>query len=299
MDKKRNIHQQSHVETTPRIGLCDSEIIGTPKNQQKDKKQWKNVGFKLLVDQDALLKPMKLQKHKLRKKKVVTTPEIVVDDLEILETTKNQQKGKKRGKKQRKVEITNEPPLEVESNKNLKKIIDGLSDRLNEMTEIVQKLKKTSDLLDKEKETPEEKVFECLYESKEAFIEHKRSIFVRGFDCSFPRDEIRSTLIKHFSSCGEVCEVAIPFHCKTGSPMGFAFINMVKDEEKALTLDGSYLGGMRLEVTMAINRSEYHGYTGRLGCNRCRRVLLKRRMEDFYSFPTILIPSPEINRSSG
>ncbi|KAJ4868869.1 Uncharacterized protein Rs2_49582 [Raphanus sativus] len=148
-----------------------------------------------------------------------------------------------------------------------------------------------------EKETPEEKVFECLYESKEAFIEHKRSIFVRGFDCSFPRDEIRSTLIKHFSSCGEVCEVAIPFHCKTGSPMGFAFINMVKDEEKALTLDGSYLGGMRLEVTMGINRSEYHGYTGRLGCNRCRRVLLKRRMEDFYSFPTIPIPSPEINRS--
>ncbi|KAJ0233570.1 RNA recognition motif domain-containing protein [Hirschfeldia incana] len=232
---------------------------------------------------------------------VETTPDIGLGDSDILVTPKNQQKDKKR-KKKNKVEITNESPLEVESNKNLKKIIDGLSDRLNEMTEIVQKLKETSDLLDKEKETPEEKVVECLYESAEAFIEHKGSIFVRGFDCSFPRDEIRSTLIKHFSSCGEVCDVSIPFHCQTGSPMGFAFINMVKDDEKALTLDGSYLGGMRLEVTMATNRSEYYGYTGRLGCKRCRAAKWKRRKEDFYNFPTLRIPSPDmakINRLGG
>ncbi|CAH8338629.1 unnamed protein product [Eruca vesicaria subsp. sativa] len=81
--------------------------------------------------------------------------------------------------------------------------------------------------------------------------------------------------------------------------MGFAFINMVKDEEKALTLDGSYLGGLRLEVTMAINRSEYYGYTGHLGCKQCRIVLMERSMERFYSFPTLSFPSPENNRSSG
>ncbi|KAF8098557.1 hypothetical protein N665_0264s0057 [Sinapis alba] len=230
--------------------------------------------------------------------RVETIPEIRLGDTEMIVTSKSHQKDKKR-KRQNKVEVTHEPPLEVESNKNLKKIIEGLSDRLNEMTEIVQKLKETSDLLEKEKETPEEKVVECLFESKEAFIEHQRSIFVRGFDCSFPRDDIKSTLIKHFSSCGKVAQVSIPFHCETGFPMGFAFINMEKDEEKALTLDGSYLGGMRLEVTMAIKKSEYYGYTNRLGCKRCRTVLMKRLKEDFYHFPTIRIPSPEINRSSG
>ncbi|KAG2319014.1 hypothetical protein Bca52824_012227 [Brassica carinata] len=96
-----------------------------------------------------------------------------------------------------------------------------------------------------EKETPTTKVVECCFESEDVFIEHQKTIFVEGFRCSPPRDDIKSALIKHFSPCGKVSRVSVPFHCQTGSLMGFAFINMVKDEEKALTLDGSYLGSLR------------------------------------------------------
>ncbi|KAF8098558.1 hypothetical protein N665_0264s0058 [Sinapis alba] len=155
------------------------------------------------------------------------------------------------------------------------------------MTEIVQKLKKNSDLLEKEKETSKKKVVECCFESEDAFIQHQYTIFVGGFRCSSSRDDIKSALIKHFSSCGEVSRVSIPFHCQTGSSMGFAFINMIKDYDKALTLDGSYLDGLRLTVTMAINRSEYYGYTNRKGCERCGIALsthVKKQMyEKFYS----------------
>ncbi|XP_056856055.1 uncharacterized protein LOC130505466 isoform X2 [Raphanus sativus] len=244
MDEKKDNREESNskVVATPEIALGDSEILGTPKNQQKDKKRRKK---QKKVDQDTLLKSKKLQKHKLRRKKqkkVVTTtepseidsddpkklkkveitPEISLGDSEILVTPKNQQKAKKRKKQNKieskknlkKVEIIQEP----ESNKNLKKIIDGLSDRLNEMTEIVQKLKETSDLLEKEKETPKKKVVECCFESEDAFRNHQKTVFVEGFRCSPPRGDIKSALIKHFSPCGEVSTVLFPFIAKPVFP---------------------------------------------------------------------------------
>ncbi|KAJ4868080.1 Uncharacterized protein Rs2_50374 [Raphanus sativus] len=185
---------------------------------------------------------------------VEITPEISLGDSEILVTPKNQQKAKKRKKQNKieskknlkKVEIIQEP----ESNKNLKKIIDGLSDRLNEMTEIVQKLKETSDLLEKEKETPKKKVVECCFESEDAFRNHQKTVFVEGFRCSPPRGDIKSALIKHFSPCGE-----------------------------ALTLDGSYLDGLRLTVKMAIKREEYYVFTNHNGCERCGIALFHAHQE--------------------
>ncbi|CAH2075786.1 unnamed protein product [Thlaspi arvense] len=71
----------------------------------------------------------------------------------------------------------------------------------------------------------------------------RESIFVKGFSCSPPRDKIKRALKKHFSSCGPVTGIFVPFHCKTGSPLGYAFINMGQEAEKALKLDGSCLGG--------------------------------------------------------
>ncbi|KAJ0233625.1 RNA recognition motif domain-containing protein [Hirschfeldia incana] len=257
MDEKKDNREKSKVVTTP-------EILGTPKNQQNDKNRRKKKQKK--VDQDALLKPKKLQKHKLRKKK-----------------QKNQ------------VATTTEPSeIDSDDPKKFEKIIDELSDRVNEMSEIVKKLKKTSDLVEKEKETPKKTVVECYYESEDAFIKHQKTVFVRGFRCSPPRDDIKSALIKHFSPCGKVSRVSIPFHCKTGSPMGFAFINMIVDYDKALTLNGSYLDGLRLTVTMAVNRSEYYCYTNRKGCERCGIALSthvkKQRNEMFYN-RNILSPS--------
>ncbi|KAL0698600.1 hypothetical protein Bca4012_054722 [Brassica carinata] len=74
---------------------------------------------------------------------------------------------------------------------------------------------------DKEKETPMTKVVECCFESEDVFIEHQKTIFVEGFRCSPPRDDIKSALIKHFRPCGKVSRVSVLFHFQTGSPMGF------------------------------------------------------------------------------
>ncbi|KAL0679008.1 hypothetical protein Bca4012_006989 [Brassica carinata] len=192
-------------------------------------------------------------------------------------------------------EINSDDPealVKPQKPKRLKKIVDELSNRLDEMTEIVKKLKKNSDLLEEENNnTPKEKVVdhECYFESEDADFKNRRTIFVLGFDCSFPRDEIKRTLIKHFSSCGEVSRVYIPFHCDTGSPMGFAFISM-GNPDKALTLNGSYLEGMRLEVTMATKRSEYYGYTNHRGCQRCGIASAKRLAKRFYDRTRIRIP---------
>ncbi|KAJ4880056.1 RRM domain-containing protein [Raphanus sativus] len=113
---------------------------------------------------------------------------------------------------------------------------------VNEMTEIVKKLKKNSDLLEK-------LIYlfnfnHCLYIGERKAKRKRRSgavsylkirllktIFVEGFRCTSPRDGMKNTLIKHFSPCGKVSRVSIPFHCKTGSPMGF-----VSSSSKFLTI---------------------------------------------------------------
>lgn len=69
----------------------------------------------------------------------------------------------------------------------------------------------------------------------------------------------------------------------------FAFISM-GNPDKALTLNGSYLEGMRLEVTMATKRSEYYGYTNHRGCQRCGIASAKRLAKRFYDRTRIRIP---------
>ncbi|XP_024008931.1 polyadenylate-binding protein 2-like isoform X2 [Eutrema salsugineum] len=175
-------------------------------------------------------------------------------------------------------------PKKQKKRKKQKKKIDDLSNCLNEMTKILKKLKKNSDELEislKEKETPKKEMVEhkCLFESNDSEMKNPQTIYVKGFDCFFPIDDIKSALKNHFSSCGEVSRIFVPFECETGSPLGFAFINMRKDDKKALTLDGSYLGGLRLEVTMAKGRNGYSGYTNFNGCKRCRSNWMKRRSE--------------------
>ncbi|CAH2075930.1 unnamed protein product [Thlaspi arvense] len=158
-----------------------------------------------------------------------------------------------------------------------KKKIDELSNSLKELTETVKKLKEETAL--KEKVTPKG----CCFESEDAaMLKHRETIFVSGFDGSLPSDEIRRSLKEHFSSCGEVSQLFLPFHCQTGIHMGYAFINMRSHDRKALTLDQSFMGKQRLLVTMADKREESICYRNHLSCSRCRRVLMERRARRFY-----------------
>ncbi|KFK30438.1 hypothetical protein AALP_AA7G261100 [Arabis alpina] len=162
----------------------------------------------------------------------------------------------------------------------LNKKVDEIGNSLNELVGIVKKPEKNSDISSKEKETPE---YVCLFESRDLDMQNCRTIFVRGFDYSFPIDDIKSTLTKHFSSRGKVSSVFIPYECLTGSPLGFGFINMIGDADKALTLNGSLLGGKWLEVARATRRAEYYGYTNFSGCERCAHALRKRRLQHFHN----------------
>ncbi|XP_010485217.2 PREDICTED: polyadenylate-binding protein 2-like [Camelina sativa] len=132
------------------------------------------------------------------------------------------------------------------------------------------------------KKTKKVEEYVCNYDNhEEAFGNNHDTIFVKGFDCSLSRDDIKSSLEKHFGSCGEISRVFVPFECKTGSPLGYAFIDLRNDAKKALTLDGSYMGSLKLEVVMANSRTESVRYPNFSGCGRCSLNLKKRNYAEF------------------
>lgn len=66
-----------------------------------------------------------------------------------------------------------------------------------------------------------EAIHEYCFESKDAERTDTDTIFVKGFDSSLPRDDIKTALTKHFGSCGEITRVFVPIECKTGASLGF------------------------------------------------------------------------------
>jgi RNA recognition motif-containing protein len=61
-------------------------------------------------------------------------------------------------------------------------------------------------------------------------------------------------LVEFFSDAGEVTAVSIPLDHQTGTPRGFAFVELATDEhaEQAMeTLDDAVLGGRRIRLKMA------------------------------------------------
>ncbi|XP_056843443.1 nucleolin 1-like isoform X2 [Raphanus sativus] len=133
-----------------------------------------------------------------------------------------------------------------------------------------------------EEEETAEKKKRCCFGTKDAKGNDERTIFVSGFDNSGSRDEIRSALAKHFSSCGELTRVFVHIECKTGVSRGYAFINLKQrgggeELEAALTLNGSDLGGRKLLVTMAKSRDEYYGHFNYTGCEICRAMFKDAR----------------------
>ncbi|XP_056844084.1 uncharacterized protein LOC108806424 isoform X2 [Raphanus sativus] len=135
-----------------------------------------------------------------------------------------------------------------------------------------------------EEEETAEKKKRCCFGTKDAKGNDERTIFVSGFDNSGSRDEIRSALAKHFSSCGELTRVFVHIECKTGVSRGYAFINLKQrgggeELEAALTLNGSDLGGRKLLVTMAKSRDEYYGHFNYTGCEICRAMFAAGRLK--------------------
>ncbi|KAL1217584.1 Nucleolin 2 [Cardamine amara subsp. amara] len=124
----------------------------------------------------------------------------------------------------------------------LKKEIYEIAKFIKDMPEGVKILQENSltkadleDILLKVKETPKEKVeeiYECCFETKEGEGNNRYTIFVWGFRCSLSRDDVKSALKKHFGSCGQITRVFVPIECKTGSPLGFAFVDL-SDVKKA------------------------------------------------------------------
>ncbi|VVB13185.1 unnamed protein product [Arabis nemorensis] len=156
------------------------------------------------------------------------------------------------------------------------------------LTETVKKLPETSlvqaGLPFKEKGTTPEEKYECCHESKESAVLNSMedTIFVKGFDPSLARDDIKTALRTHFGTCGKVTRVYVPTECKTGATIGYAFVDMRSSSvEKALKLSGSSLGGWNLEVMMAKDRSEFYNLTNFRGCERCFVIILNRVVARF------------------
>ncbi|KAG2311152.1 hypothetical protein Bca52824_022709 [Brassica carinata] len=177
------------------------------------------------------------------------------------------------GNKKKKKKIHKENSEEI---KEMNKSIKELSEAVKTLQQIV--LRK-ADLPAEEKETPKKKMEEeedsCCFGCKEARGNDERTIFVKGFENLRPRNEIKTALSNFFSSCGEITRVYVPIECKNRLPLGFAFINLRNGEgnDKALELNGSYMGGRELEVTMASHRDEFYGFTDFHGCECCPMFL--------------------------
>ncbi|CAN6975762.1 hypothetical protein IGI04_036813 [Brassica rapa subsp. trilocularis] len=69
-------------------------------------------------------------------------------------------------------------------------------------------------------------------------------ILVKGYDTSLHVDVVKSQLAKHFSSCGEVVFLSIPYVVQDGTPLPTD-----SAEEKALQLSGSEMGGRKIVAT--------------------------------------------------
>ncbi|CAN7096582.1 unnamed protein product [Brassica rapa subsp. narinosa] len=86
----------------------------------------------------------------------------------------------------------------------------------------------------------------CDAEIRESRISR---IAVEGYDTSLPREDVDDALREHFASCGNIIHVHVPIDESSGTLCRYALIYVNKeDEEKALRLDGSDMGGRILQI---------------------------------------------------
>ncbi|KAG2259819.1 hypothetical protein Bca52824_079113 [Brassica carinata] len=90
-------------------------------------------------------------------------------------------------------------------------------------------------------------------ESKDSDAEIRESsisrIAVKGYDTSLRREDVDGALREHFASCGNIIHVHVPIDESSGTLCSYALIYVnEEDEEKALSLDGSDMGGRILKI---------------------------------------------------
>ncbi|KAH0866306.1 hypothetical protein HID58_083517 [Brassica napus] len=74
-------------------------------------------------------------------------------------------------------------------------------------------------------------------------------IVVEGYDTSLTREDVEKALRNHFASCGNIIHVYVPINDESDIPNRFSFIYVNgEDEEKALRLNGSDMGGGILQI---------------------------------------------------
>ncbi|KAL0899966.1 hypothetical protein Bca101_083927 [Brassica carinata] len=79
-----------------------------------------------------------------------------------------------------------------------------------------------------------------------------KTIFVTGFNKSVNEDEMKTALRNHFSACGEIKRISLPYYQETGDSKGVAYLDFSEDGFiKALELNGSELGGRNIVVIEA------------------------------------------------
>nr|VDD58966.1 unnamed protein product [Brassica oleracea] len=76
-----------------------------------------------------------------------------------------------------------------------------------------------------------------------------RRISVEGYDTSLRLEDVDEALREHFASCGKIIHVSIPRNSDWTILCQYAFVYFNdEDEEKALRLDGSDMGGRILQI---------------------------------------------------
>ena len=81
------------------------------------------------------------------------------------------------------------------------------------------------------------------------------TIYIGNLSFQATEDDIRDVFIEY----GEVSRITLPIDRETGKRRGFAFINMVKDEEEDLAiaeLDGAEWLGRELRVNKATPKGD-------------------------------------------
>ncbi|KAG2271509.1 hypothetical protein Bca4012_073753 [Brassica carinata] len=79
-----------------------------------------------------------------------------------------------------------------------------------------------------------------------------KTIFVTGFNKSLSEDEMKTALRAHFSDCGEIKRISLPYYQETGDSKGVAYLDFSEDGfNKAMELNGSELGGRNIVVIEA------------------------------------------------
>ncbi|VVB00554.1 unnamed protein product [Arabis nemorensis] len=162
---------------------------------------------------------------------------------------------------------------------------DLQSKKISEIEELKKVRKSLVEALKKklqEEELPKKTgEFECCFDTKDADGMYCNYIFVRGFDTALPRDVIRAALWKRFESLGcDVRRVFVPIECRTGVPLGIAFVCVV-EEQKALALGGGYMGDYPLFVMKDKNQSVFSNFPNFKGCDRCWIFLAEHQHKRF------------------